>query len=213
MKRPCLVLDTLVGVLQGERCFQAPRALTNVLGILTASLHLGLVIWLGKRLFISSHLRSRPIRRVVQLWSVVRCLKHYRAVTKLLNKTILALNGRVRDFSDLVALEAVPPLIASGIDEVNDIQRIDKVDESISNVAVVREVDSQIHEIILAPARFIHYVLQHGLVNLIWDIPKHNCSTNIGAFSDFIDVDVIVVGARRAEVSSIDTQGVLAAII
>jgi hypothetical protein len=65
------------------------------------------------------------------------CLQHDGAVTELLNQAIFPLNGfeasacnlsfsskafrertRVGDFSDLVALEAIPALVASGIDEL-----------------------------------------------------------------------------------------------
>lgn len=41
-------------------------------------------------------------------------------------------------------------------------------------LAVIAEVNSQIHEVVFAKARFIHNFLQHSLVNFIGDIAKHN---------------------------------------
>ncbi len=41
-------------------------------------------------------------------------------------------------------------------------------------LAVVREVDSQIHEIILPPTRLVDNSLKHGLVDFVWDVSEHD---------------------------------------
>lgn len=143
----------------------------------------------------------------------MRRLQHHRAIPEFLNKTVFTLNGGVRYLGDLVALEAVPTLVASGVDEVNYIQGVDEVDKSIANVAVVGEIDSEIHEIVLAPARLIDYVFQHSLVDLVWNVPEHDCGANISTLSNFVDVDMVVVRSGWAEMSPINTQSVLTTIV
>jgi hypothetical protein len=43
-----------------------------------------------------------------------------------------------------------------------------------NSLAVVREIDAQIHEVVLSPAGFIHNSLQHGLIDLVGDVAKHD---------------------------------------
>lgn len=187
--------------------------LTDVLSILATSLHLGLVVRLGEELFLTGHLWNGSVGGVVELGPVVSVLQHDRAVAELLHKTILALNRGVGDLGNLVALEAVPPLIATRVDKVDDVQGINEVDEGVTNIAVVGEIDPQVHEVVLAPARLIDDALQHGLVHLVWNVSQHDGGTDISTLSDFVDIDMVVVGAWWAEGCSVDTRGILSAII
>lgn len=122
-----------------------------MLRVLTASLHLGLIVWHWEDLLDTSQLWHGTIRGVIEFGAVMVCLQHHRAVSKLLNKAVLALDGGVRDLGDFVASEAVPPLVGPFVDEINDVEGVDKIDERVANVAVVGEVDSQVHEVVFAP--------------------------------------------------------------
>jgi hypothetical protein len=42
------------------------------------------------------------------------------------------------------------------------------------SLAIIREVDAKVHEIVFAPARFIYQSLEHSLVNLVRDIAEHD---------------------------------------
>lgn len=223
-----LVAEVLAGV-GGEQAFSTVQhvsrlskrkfipqdfsQLTDVLSILTAPLHLGLVIRLREELFLTGHLWDGSVGGVVELGSVVSVLQHDRAVAELLHKTILALNGGIGDLGNLVALEAVPPLVATRVDKVNDVQGINKVDKGVANVAVICEVDSQVHEVVLTPARFINDALQHGLVHLVWDVSEHDGGADVGAFSNLVDIDVVVVRAWWTEGGSVDTRRILSTIV
>lgn len=44
----------------------------------------------------------------------------------------------------------------------------------LDSLAVVCEIDAQIHKIILSPAGFVDDPLQHGLVNLVGYVAKHD---------------------------------------
>ena len=41
-------------------------------------------------------------------------------------------------------------------------------------LAVVTEVNTQIHEVVFAIARLVHYLLKHCLINFVWDVAKHD---------------------------------------
>ena len=90
-------------------------------GVLAASFHFGLVIRLRKRLLLARSLGNWAIGGEIQLWelelvnsnidivvtrcgvplapaylrSVMGCLKHYRAVSKLLYEAVFALDGYI----------------------------------------------------------------------------------------------------------------------
>lgn len=82
-----------------------------MLRVLTASLHLGLIVWHWEDLLDTSQLWHGTIRGVIELLTsallkcntspvelpyfgaVMVCLQHHRAVSKLLNKAVLALDG------------------------------------------------------------------------------------------------------------------------
>ena len=97
------------------------------------------------------------------LWAERWVFKHDRAIAELLNETILALDGSVRDLGDLVAIEAIPRTPSTSVGKVNDIEGILEVDKGIADVAVVGKVDAQVHEIVLAKASFINNILKHHL--------------------------------------------------
>lgn len=97
-------------------------------------------------------------------------LKHDRAIAEFLNQTISALDSGVRHFSDFLAVEPVPAVACSSIHEVDDVVRVFEVDESIANVAVVGEVDTEIHEVISATTCLVNNVLEHYLIDFVGDI-------------------------------------------
>lgn len=180
-----------------------------MLGILTAPLHLGLVVWLWEWLLLPGHAWDRSIGGVVELGPVMSLLKHDGAVAELLDETVLSLNSSVGDLGDLVALEAIPALVTSRVDEVNNIQRIDKVDKGVSNIAIIRKINAQVHEVVLSPAGLVDDAFQHSLVYLIWDISEHDGGTNVGAFPNLVDVDMVVMRTWWAEMCSVDTCSIL----
>lgn len=102
-----LSLDTWSASTNGNFSF----LLTNMLRILTASLHLRLIVWHREELLHASHLWHGSIRGIIKLptlalsksnsssvelpyfGTIMGCLQHHRAVSKLLNKAVFALDG------------------------------------------------------------------------------------------------------------------------
>jgi len=44
-------------------------------------------------------------------------------------------------------------------------------------LAVVGEVNAQIHEVVFAPAGLVNNLLQHRLINLVGDVAKHDLAS------------------------------------
>jgi hypothetical protein len=80
----------------------------------------------------------------------------------------------------------------------------------MSLLAVIGEINPQIHEIVSSKARLIHDLLQHCLINFIRNVTKHDLgvldfkhaaqnnydiyrSANVNALSDLGDINVIMV--------------------
>lgn len=92
-------------------CGRQLATLTNMLRVFTASFHLGLVVRVGKLLFLASKLWAGPVGCEVKLrmlshlvsiyrnWpeahlrAIMGCLEHNGAISKLLHKAVLPLDG------------------------------------------------------------------------------------------------------------------------
>ena len=88
-----VVLRTATALLITEVLSSIRSEEADVLRILAASLHLGVVVWTRERLLLAGKLRTWAIGGEVQLGAVVRSLQHDRAVAELLDQTVLALDG------------------------------------------------------------------------------------------------------------------------
>jgi len=94
------------------------------------------------------------------------------------------------------------------------VRTLDDNENSVYSLAIIREVNAEIHEVISAKARLINDLLQHRLVNLIWNIAEHDlrfvrfhdigrqcshtyCCTDIDALSDAVDIDVVMMRVCR----------------
>lgn len=97
-------------------------------------------------------------------------LKHDRAVAELLHEAVLALDCSIGDFSNLLAIETVPRMASTSVGKVDDVERILEVDEGVTNVTVISEVDAQVHEVVLGKASFINNILKHDLLRV--SIPR-----------------------------------------
>ena len=63
---------------------------------------------------------------------------------------MLTLHARVRDLTDFAAIEVRPALSIELAVKCDQILGVDKIDESISDVAFVFEVNGQVEKVILA---------------------------------------------------------------
>merc|ERR1711939_159491 len=133
--------------------------------------HLGVVVRRRELLFLTS---IRDIASDVQLGTEGWMFEHDGRVSKLLDQAVFALNSRIGDLSNLVRVEAIPTFSSPSKDKWDDRRRIDEVDESIADIAVVGEVNAKIHEVISPKAGLIDNLLQHGLINTVWNVAQHD---------------------------------------
>lgn len=99
-----------------------------------------------------------------------------------------------------------------GLHESGNRARAEKIDEAVSNIASVLEIDRQIEEVISAGVLLVHLFQQHLLCVFVWDIPNlhgdaqqrtitgfskkdtyHNCSSLFCTSENPIDVQAEVV--------------------
>lgn len=100
---------------------------------------------------------------------------------------------------------------------------------AVNILAVIGEVNAQIHEVVFTPAGLVNNFLEHSLVDLVGNIAQHDlnaevssstgglcwgrwthCRTNINALSNAIDVDLVVVAASDVVGRSVHTHRILA---
>ena len=161
-----VVLRTTTTLFIAEILSSAWGEKSNMFRILDTTAHLGWIVRTREDIFSPSHGPSC----MEYLWAERRVLKHDRAIAEFLNQTISALDSGVGHFSDLLAVEPVPAVACSSIHEVDDVVRVFEVDESIANVAIVGEVNTEIHEVIFATTGLVNNVLEHYLINFVGDI-------------------------------------------
>jgi hypothetical protein len=95
-----------------------------------------------------------------------------------------------------------------------------KIDEPISNIALVTKIDAQVHKVVLSEAALIHDTLQLSLIQLVWNIAEHDLwlvsilvfskvsgtygSSDIRSITDAVDIHIIVLptASLRASTSS-----------
>ena len=107
----------------------------------------------------------RLIERVKQARTAERRLLHDRRITKFLDKSVLALDGRIRDFGCLGGSVSLPCLLLKTIDKRKHAVRVGEVYKRVADVVRTREVDAQIDEVVLAEAILVKNLLQCQLSN------------------------------------------------
>ena len=115
-------------------------------------------------------------------------------VAEALDQALLALNGRIADLCNLVGVVHIPLLASERIVEGQDIGWSLEVDECITDVALVVEVNAQIEEVILSAGHLVKHALEIERLKLVRDVAQHDGSTNIQVAQDLLR-DNLVVGA------------------
>ena len=83
------------------------------------------------------------------------------------------LNAGIADVADLFAVELLPLLAVKLVDERNDVLWTNHVDEGVTHVAFVFEVDGQVEEVICPTELLINGGQQHLLSILIGNVLDH----------------------------------------
>jgi hypothetical protein len=115
-------------------------------------------------------------------------------VSESLNQALLSLDGCIADLGNLVSVVHVPTHIGKHVVEGQDILRGGKVDESIANVALVVEVNTQVEEVVLSGAALIQHALELERLQLVRNIAQHHSGADVQTMDDsFRNYHVVVV--------------------
>ncbi len=142
-----------------------------------------------------------------QLRAILRQLLHHGAIAELLDQTVPALDSRVRDLGDFVAVIGRPAATSDQLDEANYVLGPGEIDKCVADIAVISEVDTEVHEVVKTEAlsNGIHGLLQLGRRDAVGDVAQHDCRADILSHVDLVQINHIVhVGmivaatARRA---------------
>jgi len=105
-------------------------------------------------------------------------------ILEVLLELFLALDPAVLDFADLLRLVVLPSLAISLVEEVDDEDRMNEVNERVTDVAVVGVVDGQVEEIEPAFVVLLNLLGQHLHVVLVRDVLDHASRAGILAAPD-----------------------------
>ena len=111
-----------------------------------------------------------------QAWPVLRNGERENAgVTIILDVEKEALDLGVRAAGDLLATATRELLTVEGVDELLGLLRVDKVDESVTDVDAIGKIDREVEEIVAAlESALIELVQDHALRELVRDVTKHD---------------------------------------
>lgn len=91
-----------------------------------------------------------------------------------------------------VAVELLPFLIIESFKEVENVDGVNEVDESVAHVAPVLEVNRQVEEVVLVLCVSVNCLQQHFLGVLVRDVSDHYRSTHIRPSCDVVKIQVEV---------------------
>lgn len=119
-----------------------------------------------------------------------------RHIGKVLFESLLSLNLAISNLTNFVAIETLPALSIELLKELDNENRINKVDKRIAHVAFISVVDWQIEEVILVLLFAIQGLQEHRLSILIWNIFDHNGCSLILAGYNFSNIKTELVKFR-----------------
>lgn len=82
----------------------------------------------------------------------------------------------------LLRVEVLPALSVELAEERHDAAVVHEVDERITDVTLVLEIDREIEEVVGPPVGRVNLLQEHRLSVLIWDIPDHDGRALVKSF-------------------------------
>jgi hypothetical protein len=111
-------------------------------------------------------------------------------IGKVVLESFFALDASVFDLAYLFAVEALPLLRVELQEKVNYVHRVGKIDEGVSDVALVLEIDRQVEEIIFVLVSSVKLFQKHSLRVLVWNVSNHNCCSRILVVNYLVQIEI-----------------------
>ena len=139
---------------------------------------------------------------LVRAWDLHDQRSHFDAplsswhIGKIVFQSFLTLNAAIGYLANFVAIKLLPLLIIESFEKIKDVDWIDKINEGITHIAAVFEIDWQVEEVILVLGLSIDGLQEHLLGILIWDVSDHNWSTRILTVRNVRQVQIEICQCR-----------------
>lgn len=170
------------------------RIQANGLSIVNGPRELLLVVRLWEGGFVTYGLiggNVNGVDGVEQLGPKGDVLGHDGRVAELLDETVLALNGGIRNFAELVGRDTRPRLVDSSLEEGNNELWTNKVDKGVTDVAAVGEVHADVQEVVVTFAGDVEDLLDIFEAEAVGKVADHEGSADISAVFDGHDLNVL----------------------
>lgn len=94
-------------------------------------------------------------------------------------EVLLTLIASIGDLTDFLRVESLPRLSVQVLIEWNDKDRVHEIDESVSNIAVVLQINWQVEKVVAAGMELINFLKEHLLRVLVGYVSDHDRSARI----------------------------------
>jgi len=122
-------------------------------------------------------------------WTTFLILTHQARVLKVGNQGILSLDSGKGNGTYLLAIELFPFFVMKFSMKARNVIRGDEVDECVSNVAFVFEIDGKIEEVIVALVTLVNCCEEHLLTVFIGNVLDHQSGTEVPSREDLLYVE------------------------
>ena len=121
---------------------------------------------------------------------------------KVFNQVWFPLDPSISEFTDLLGVEALPLLSVELLKKLEDKNRINKIDECISNIAFILnqirkygylKINRQVEEVILVLVVLIDLLQKHLLCILVWDVLNHDRGPLVLLIDDVVQAELELV--------------------
>jgi hypothetical protein len=106
----------------------------------------------------------------------------------VLHKLLLSLHATVRNLTHFFRVKSFPGACVQVDEERHNKYRVREVDERVSHVAVVLEVNGKVEEVPRPCMMAIDAFKQHLLRVLVWYVPNHDSRALVEAGQDLIQI-------------------------
>ena len=106
----------------------------------------------------------------------------------VLNKVSLALDASIGNLANFLRVEGLPRLVVQVLEEGHDVDRVDKVDEGVPDVAAVVQVQRKIEKVEAAFVVPVDALEKHLFRVLVRDVPDHDGRARVFSMKDPLQV-------------------------
>lgn len=117
---------------------------------------------------------------------------------------MLALNSTVCDLTNLLRVEVLPSLAIHVLKEWHDINWINEVNESISDVATIIDIHRKVEKVVLARVESVDSLEKHLLGVLVGNVADHDSGARVLTVKNLFQINGKIL--VRVVAAALDTM-------